>query len=134
MRKLNISILSLSICLTSCCAPGQYYDQTYCSPESNLTLGVVQREISTGMSQGEVAAALGSPNIVTKDQDLKETWIYDKIATEVRESSSSGLILFFSRGADKVAHAEKTQKTLTVVIKYDSSGLVEKVSYHSSKF
>src|SRR5437763_709289 len=50
--------------------------------EREMTLGIVQKEISTGMSQASVAEALGSPNIVTRDDDGMETWIYDKIATE----------------------------------------------------
>jgi hypothetical protein len=41
------------------------------------------------MSGTEVAVALGSPNIVTRDSGGKETWIYDKIATEASYSKSS---------------------------------------------
>ncbi|MEI6127326.1 MAG: hypothetical protein WCQ99_12320, partial [Pseudomonadota bacterium] len=50
--------------------------------EREMTLGIVQKEIRAGMSQATVAEALGSPNIVTRDEDGQETWIYDKIATE----------------------------------------------------
>jgi hypothetical protein len=32
-----------------------------------MTLGVVQKEIHKGLSQADVAEALGSPNIVTRD-------------------------------------------------------------------
>lgn len=120
--------------LNSCCAPARYYDEAYTSNEQNLTLGLVQKEICQGMSQDDVAIALGSPNIVTKDQAGKETWIYDKIATEVRRSSASGLLLFCSRGCDNVSRYDKTQKTLTVVIKFDVNGQVEDFNYNSSKF
>ena len=34
-----------------------------------LTTGVVQREIRKGMPSADVAEALGSPNIVTTDED-----------------------------------------------------------------
>ena len=94
----------------------------------------VQKEIQKGMAQDQVAMALGSPNIVTQDKEGKETWIYDKVGSEVRHSESSGLILFFSRGADNVSRTDKTQKTLTVVIKFDQNRLVEDLNYHSSKF
>ena len=33
---------------------------------------------------------MGSPNIVTSDEDRRETWIYDKISTERAYSSSAG--------------------------------------------
>lgn len=131
---LSLAALVAGLFLTSCCAPARFYDEAYCSPESNFTLGLVQKEITPGMSQDEVATALGSPNIVSKDKQGKDTWIYDKIASEVRHSSSSGLILFFTRGADVVSRTDKTQKTLTVVIKFNEQHLVEELNYHSSKF
>jgi hypothetical protein len=55
-----------------------------------MTVGIVQKEIRVGMSQADVALALGSPNIVTSDGSGKETWIYDKIASEASYSASSG--------------------------------------------
>ena len=60
------------------------------SKEREMTLGIVQKEISTGMSQASVAEALGSPNIVTRDEAGMETWVYDKIATEASYSQSKG--------------------------------------------
>lgn len=118
--------------LTSCNA-GRFYDETYAA-ERKLELGNVQREIHPGMGQDQVAIALGSPNIVTTDKDKNETWIYDKIATEVRKSGSSGLILFCQTGADYVSRSDVSQKTLTVVIKFNCDKLVDSVNYHSSKF
>ena len=100
-----------------------------------MTLGIVQKEIRVGMSQADVASALGSPNIVTKDSSGKETWVYDKMATEASYSQSHGygtiLILGFSRDAGA---ASTSQKTLTVVIKFDEKNLVDSFSYHASKF
>lgn len=122
----------LSVFSTSCNAK-RFYDETYDDPQ-RLELGNVQKGIYEGMAQDEVAIVLGSPNIVTCDKDKKETWIYDKIATEVRKSGSSGLILFCQTGADYVSRADVSQKTLTVVIKFNDAKNVESVSYHSSKF
>jgi outer membrane protein assembly factor BamE (lipoprotein component of BamABCDE complex) len=100
-----------------------------------MTLGLVQKEIRVGMSQADVASALGSPNIVTKDSEGKETWVYDKIATEASYSRSQSygtiLILGFSTGSGA---ASTTQRTLTVVIKFSERGLVDSFSYHASKF
>jgi outer membrane protein assembly factor BamE (lipoprotein component of BamABCDE complex) len=116
-----------------------------------MTVGIVQKEIRVGMSQADVAAALGSPNIVTRDSEGKETWVYDKIATEASYSKGSGgigggagvggvtgttLILgLIGGGYSKEAGAmSTTQKTLTVIIKFDKNNTVESFSYHSSKF
>ena len=125
--------LCLSLLATSCNA-GRFYNETYNDEAQRLELGTVQKGIYEGMAQDEVACVLGSPNIVTSDKDKKETWIYDKIATEVRKSGSSGLILFCQTGADYVSRADVSQKTLTVIIKFDTDKKVESISYHSSKF
>ena len=104
-------------------------------PEKKMTLGVVQKEIRKGMSQAEVISALGSPNILTRDAEGKETWVYDKVATEASYSKKGGygtiLILGFEAGSAK---ASSSQRTLTVVIKFDQKQLVENFSYHVSKF
>ena len=42
------------------------------------------------MSGAEVAGVLGSPNIVSTDEERREVWIYDKISTDVAYSTSSG--------------------------------------------
>lgn len=127
-------ILGISLVLiTTSCKTGRFYEDVYCDTKK-LELGTVQREIRQGMSQDEVAIALGSPNIVTSDKDNKETWIYDKIATEIRESGTSGLILFCQTGADYVHRRDISQKTLTVVIKFNPEKKVESVAHHSSKF
>jgi hypothetical protein len=91
------------------------------------------------MSQADVASALGSPNIVTKDAEGKETWVYDKIATEASYSQSSGggyatLILLGIGGSREAGAYSTTQRTLTVVIKFDKNSSVESFKYHATKF
>lgn len=116
-----------------------------------MTVGTVQKEIRKGMSAANVAEALGSPNIVTTDGEGREVWIYDKISTDVTYSKDSGglgaalLIGGASGGAfggglgsgdyRRSAGAQsKTQRTLTVVIKFDAEKKVRDFSYHSSRF
>ncbi len=117
--------------------------QLHSTQEREMTLGVVQAEIRQGMSQGDVATVLGSPNIATKDRNGAETWIYDKLSSEVSYSqgktggiigavwSITGLVGY---GTTESGAKAKSQKTLTVVIKFDENQEVENVSYHSSKF
>ena len=125
-------LIFASIGLTSCQA-GKFYDDAY-SSDKQMTVGLVQKELHKGMGQDEVATSIGSPNIVTQDKDGKDTWIYDKIATQVRTSGTEGFLLFCQRGADSVARKDVSQQTLTVVVKFDDAKRVDAISYHSSKF
>lgn len=93
---------------------------------NRLTVGTVQREIERGMAADQVAVALGSPNIVTTDEQSREVWIYDKMATEVVASGSSW---FVTAGA-----ATTRQRTLTIVVKFDENKRVRDIAYHSSSF
>ena len=119
--------------------------------DRNLTVGTVQARITRGMAQAEVAEALGSPNIVTKDRDDDETWVYDKIATEASYSNDtasgaglagaggtpgSSLILggLFGSYSRSAGAAGSSQRTLTVVIKFDPRKRVKDFSYHTSRF
>lgn len=103
--------------------------------EQDITVGKVQKEVRVGMSGAQVAEALGSPNIVTKDEGGDETWVYDKIATEASYSeNSSGLFLVLYGSTSRSGAASTTQRTLTVVVKYDVNSKVKSFSYHASKF
>lgn len=148
-------VVSLTGCITQQSA-AQHQASLGSTSEREMTVGIVQKEIRIGMSQADVATALGSPNIVTKDSAGDETWIYDKIATEASYSRSAegesfgagagaggiaggaALILGgvgYGRSAASAAGASSsTQKTLTVVIKFAGTGLVKDFSYHASKF
>ena len=118
---------------------------------NRLTVGTVQREVRVGMSGAEVATVLGSPNIVTTDEERREVWIYDRIATSRAYSTSSGgvsaLVLGATAGGNGLGGglgragyssgagaSATTQKTLTVVIKFDGQGLVRDFAYHTSTF
>lgn len=105
------------------------------SNTTNLTAGVVQKEIRKGMTADEVAIALGSPNIVSTDATGLEVWIYDRISSRVTQSSSSayGTLLLIG-GARSTGSRETSQSTFTVVIKYDEMSRVRDFAYHTSRF
>ncbi len=112
------------------------------SSEQKLTLGMAQRHITVGMSQADVATTLGSPNMVTKDRDGVETWIYDKFSTDAAYSTSSGGIAGLVIGASgagigTAAQASgantRTQRTLTIVIKFKDAQ-VKEFTYNSTAF
>ena len=134
MKKLLLFLGVLSICFSGCMTAAEHSKQLHSDSDRRLTVGIVQKKIVKGMSQADVALALGSPNIVSRDKDGIETWIYDKIASEVSYSKSNiggGVLLI---GGGKAAGAtSQTQRTLTVVIKF-MGGVVHDFSYHSSRF
>ena len=100
-----------------------------------FTLGKVQREISIGMPSAQVAEVLGSPNIVTTDDKRHEVWIYDKVATEVTgQRGSDAWTIILAGGSTAKDYARRSQRTLTVVIKFDEQQRVRDFSYHSSSF
>lgn len=126
--------------------------------EQGLTLGLVQKYVHNGMSQDEVALALGSPNIVTQDASGKETWIYDKMSSSLTDRNKNesfvendmatryfwhDLLTFVTLGLinkdvkpelKDVSQVVSSQSTLTIVIKFDKNNCVENYSYHSSRF
>jgi outer membrane protein assembly factor BamE (lipoprotein component of BamABCDE complex) len=137
----------LSIALTGCMSASQHRQAVQDDTGERVTVGTVQKEIHVGMSGGEVAAVLGSPNVVSTDEQRREVWIYDKVATDYAYSSSSGglsaLILGWGSqvaGAAAPGYrassgaASTTQRTLTVIIKFDKEGKVRDFAYHTSKF
>ena len=146
-------LLVLTIVFTSigCMSANEHYRQTHGPKEKEMTVGMVQKEIRKGMSAADVATVLGSPNIVTTDSANREVWVYDKISTDVsysKDSSGAGLKLliaginnnFFGAGGgsgdyNRSAGAQsKTQRTLTVVIKYNEQKQVRDFFYHTSRF
>ena len=100
-----------------------------------LTVGTVQKEIHVGMSGAEVAAVLGSPNIVTTDEERREVWVYDRISTTSAYTTNSAYGTILILGASSAqGEATTTQKTLTVVVKFGADGRVRDFAYHASKF
>ena len=146
MRNL-ISVVLLAVLLAGCASAADHRRAVQDDTGDRLTVGTVQKEIRVGMSGAEVAAVLGSPNIVSTDEERREVWIYDKMATDYVHSSSSGgisaLILgvgssvggLGGAGYDSSAGAaSRSQRTLTIIIKYDHEGKVRDFAYHTSKF
>ncbi len=146
-RYQAILLLCAALALGACTSASYHRAQVQDDSTDRMTVGKVQREIRVGMSGAEVAQALGSPNIVSTDEERREVWIYDKIATDQAYSASRGginaLILGFGGdvaggggiGASGSSGAASTsQRTLTVIIKFDHNGKVRDFAYHTSRF
>ena len=129
-------ICTAMLVLGGCQSVGQQRDAVQNNDSATaLTVGKVQREIRVGMTNAEVAEVLGSPNIVSSDDQRREVWVYDKIATDRAYSTNSGGASILILGASGGSGASSTsQRTLTVIIKFDKDGRVRDFAYHQSKF
>lgn len=134
MRSI-VLVVVVALGLPSCMSGGGHRDSLGSQGENRLTAGTVQRKVTIGMPGSGVVEALGSPNVVTTDEQRREVWVYDRISTERVASSDSGgggLIFFgYSRSA---AASSTTQRSLTVIIKFDNQGKVRDFAYHASRF
>jgi outer membrane protein assembly factor BamE (lipoprotein component of BamABCDE complex) len=145
---IQLAVVLLTASLLAGCQTAAYHRaDVQDNSTDRMTVGKVQREIRVGMSGAEVAAALGSPNIVSTDEERREVWIYDKIATDRAFSSSSGgvnaLVLGFgpsvaggvgAGGSASAGASSTSQRTLTVIVKFDKGGMVRDFAYHTSRF
>jgi hypothetical protein len=99
----------------------------------------------------EVVQVLGAPNMVSKDRNGNETWVYDKIHSEYeRRESDGGLSLGIGGGGvvglgvlggglgigghSAKASASSSERTLTIVIHFDSESRVSDFSYRTTSF
>jgi outer membrane protein assembly factor BamE (lipoprotein component of BamABCDE complex) len=128
-------VMVLAALASGCTSAAEHQQSLGSTAERAMTLGVVQRTIRAGLTQDEVVGALGSPNIVTRDAEGRETWVYDKVASEASYSRSQnyGTVLILGGGTATGA-TSTTQRTLTVAIKFGADHRVETFSYHSSRF
>lgn len=142
----RFALLMPLLALSACAQVGEHRKAVSDSSEQKLTLGLAQREIKVGMPQADVAKALGSPNLVTRDKDGIETWIYDKVSTDYAYSTSSGGVsgLVLGVGGDVAGGAgfgvkqssgatSRTQRTLTIIIKFSGS-VVKEFTYNATSF
>ena len=133
-NSLTILAALIAVTLTSC-QPYYMNPPFYSYSNEPISLGLVQRKLQRGMSPDQVAYALGSPNIVTKDKCGHETWIYDLQSTdfEISQTHSDIWLLIGTRGSECVT-GSSSQKSLTVIVKFDEYNSLDRVSYRSSKF
>ncbi len=144
---LAMSCASLVGCMTFPVTPPEHRAAVSDDYADRVTVGRVQKEIRIGMSGAQVAAVLGSPNIVTTDEQHREVWIYDRFATETVYSTSRGgigaLVLGttgnatgggvagYSQGAGA---SSVSQRTFTVIVKYDKESRVRDFAYRTARF
>ncbi len=131
--KVVIALMAI-LSLTGCISASNHAEQVQ-SNGNNISVGAVQKQIKVGMSGADVLQALGSPNMVSTDDQRREVWVYDKVATDTVQSSSTGWVFAVLAGGQTSSGASsRSQRTLTIIIKFDEQNLVRDFAYHSSKF
>jgi outer membrane protein assembly factor BamE (lipoprotein component of BamABCDE complex) len=127
--------LAFMLLLAGCGVRREANETQAASAGDQLTLGTVQRNIRKGMDSSEVLEAMGSPNIVTSGESGTETWVYDKIATDtVHSNSGAWWFIVVNGGSGNSGATSESQRTLTVIVKFDEHKQVRDLAYHSSRF
>ena len=125
MKKILFAICLATTPLLTACTTGDPIR------EEQMTVAKAQREIKVGMSSAQVVEVLGSPNMVTTDDKRRETWVYDRVSSNVSQSSSGVWLLI--AGASN-AKQSSTQRTLTIIVKFDENSKVRDFAYRTSAF
>ena len=96
---------------------------------STLTYGMVKKNIKIGQStQEDVVRLFGSPDNMVMRKN-KEIWIYDRYRVETDTSSVSGYGTIILAGGSKSSTTTSTRvKTITVIIDFNTAGVVEDFS------
>ena len=117
-------------CLVGCSSTGNTIER-----DERLTVAKAQKEIKIGMTSSDVVEVLGSPNMITTDEQRRETWVYDRISTQIDASASSrGIWLIIAVASGSRASTKTSQRTLTIIVKFDEQGKVRDFAYRSSSF
>jgi outer membrane protein assembly factor BamE (lipoprotein component of BamABCDE complex) len=103
---------------------------------SDLTHGNVQLNLKVGeTTQTQVLEAFGAPNITSLDGSNREVWTYQRHATVAQSSSSSDywtIVLF--GGSTRASGFEQTQRTMTLIVKFDANKVVSDFRSRASEF
>jgi len=142
--------LAFAPTLLGCSTAAEHREAVRADDAGRLSAGKVQREIRMGMTSAEVAEALGPPNVFASDENRREVWVYDRIATEHAYSASSGGVAALNLAGFtgsvaggggvlpnflKSAGASSTsQRTLTSIIKFTEDHRVRDFAYRQSSF
>ncbi len=126
----GILLLALDACVTPPSPPEP------AAGSNPLTHGNVQLNLKTGATtQAQVLEVFGAPNVTTIDASGQEVWTYQRHATVSRHSSQrkywTVVLLGGSGNADGF---EQTQRTMTLIVRFDARKIVSDFGSRSSEF
>lgn len=128
----NCIIFGICFMVSGCATAQSYYNP---QQDEKITVAKAQKDIKIGMTAADVIEVMGSPNIISTDNERREVWVYDKISTQqAYQNSSGGLSIILAGISGNDGSSIKSQRTLTIVIKFDSDHKVRDLAYHTSSF
>lgn len=103
---------------------------------SALTTGNVEMHIKVGVTtKNQVLENFGAPNITTTDGSGNEVWTYQRAATVSQSSSRSNYwTVILAGGGANAAGFEQSQRTMTLIIKFNKDDIVSDVRSRYSQF
>jgi len=107
---------------------------------SPYTMGNVQLNLKKGITtKAQVLETFGAPNITTRDGQGREIWTYQKHATTSGSvSGGAGAVGPFTTGLAgggvTGSASKQSQKTMTLIIKFNSTDVVDDYESRYSSF
>ena len=101
-----------------------------------LTHGNVQLHLKVGQTtQSEVIDVFGGPDIATIDGKGMEVWTYRRTASVSRSvDSGGGFFLLLGGYSRNKSSSERTDRRMTLIIKFNSSKIVSDFKSRTSSF
>jgi outer membrane protein assembly factor BamE (lipoprotein component of BamABCDE complex) len=127
--------------ILAACAPAPIKPVT--TRNSELTHGNVQMNLKLGeTSQTQVLEAFGAPNITSIDGSGQEVWTYQRAATVSQSTSTKGFWTVLLTGpsallggqSQEASGFEQTQRTMTLIIRFDDKKIISDFRSRSSEF
>lgn len=132
MQRNLLATLLVAVSLAGCATtPGPVDNRN-----SALTQGNVQMNLRVGQTnKAQVLDVFGAPNITTRDASGQEVWTYQRQATvEQSKSQSNFWTILLAGGGSSASGFSQSSRTMTLIIKFDSSDIVSDFRSRTSDF
>jgi len=135
MKKIIFFLIFLILNTVSSKIYAEDKDVNFSLKSSELTFGTAKKNIKPGVTtQEEIVNLFGSAdNMIMREG--KETWIYDKITVESSSKADGSFInLLIIGGGNRTSSTSTKTKNLTLIIKFDSKGIVQDFNIRSGGY
>ena len=131
---MRTTLAAVAVLLVGACVPSNTKPVT--TRNSELTHGNVQMKLKVAeTTQTQVLEAFGAPNITSMDGSGQEVWTYQRQATVAQSSSKESYwTVILGGSSSNAAGFEQTQRTMTLIIKFDDRKVLSDFRSRSSEF
>jgi outer membrane protein assembly factor BamE (lipoprotein component of BamABCDE complex) len=130
------SALSLGLAMLSLAGCAHVDTRSGMVGNGDLTHGNVQLALRVGKTtQNDVLETFGAPNVTTLDATGQEVWTYQRHATiSQRGSANNYWTVVLLGGSTRAEGFEQTQRTMTLMIKFDANKVVSDFKSRTAEF